>query len=145
MSESSIDISVSHLVLNKLKSMDDYLYLKNNGLLNENELYLVKESISMLAWESTEIGESSINYIILKGPLYNLKVNKTYKVKFMLNGEKVVEEEGKFTSDGYLDINVDNFTISIQPDIDTLRAYIGTRDDSSYNFDNNPVLQIYEI
>lgn len=145
MSESSIDISVSHLVLNKLKSMDDYLYLKNNGLLNENELYLVKESILMLVWESTEIDSGSSISIILRGPLYNLEVNKTYKVKFMLNGEKIVEEEGKFTSDGYLDVSADNFIISIQPDINTLRAYIGTRDDSSYNFDNNPVLQIYEI
>ena len=41
MAYSTVDTSITGLVLNKIPSMENFKYMQENGLINENELYFI--------------------------------------------------------------------------------------------------------
>lgn len=145
MAHTSIDTVLNSLVLNKIPSMENFKYMQENNLINENELYFIKESNPILILETNQIQVIDNNSVLLQGPLCTFKTGSVYKIKFFLDKKLVIQGEGKAGDIHTLGLEIDNFIVSISPENGKSRIWIGTKDDSKYDFKNNPSIQVYEI
>lgn len=145
MAHTSIDTTLNSLVLNKIPSMENFKYMQENNLINENELYFIKESNPILIMETNQFVTSSSYYVHLRGPLCTFKTGSVYKVKFFLDKTLVVQGGKGIVRDIHtLDIETDNFIISISPENRESRVWVEARGNSDYDLGNNPLVQIYE-
>lgn len=145
MAHTSIDTVLNSLVLNKIPSMENFKYMQENNLINENEVYFIKESNPVLIMETDQFITSDRSHVELRGPLCTFKTGSVYKVKFFLDKTLVVQGGKGIVRDiNTLDIETDNFIISVSPYNGKSRVWVEDISNSGYDFSNNPLIQIYE-
>ena len=155
MAYSTVDTSITGLVLNKIPSMENFKYMQENNLINENELYFIIEKVlyspeAGWLWKNEFIdrngfGEFEIAFV---GPVVTFESYTDYKIRLIKDKIQMLEfvvnsedhSDGNFSNTTY-----ENFTISFH-NIGTNYAVIFSDTTQAYNFTTgNYECYIYKV